>query len=387
MRIIDRYLLRQFVQIFLICFFSMTGLYVVIDAFGHLDDFSNHADQQGNLMGVIAEYYAYRSLSFFDRTAGILAMLSAMFTVTWLGRHQELTALLAAGISKVRILKPLLMAAVVVSLLGVLNRELVIPQVRDELMRDTKDLSGTATRDLEARFDSQWDMLLGGEKVIASEGRILKPTFVLPSTLARFGKQLVAKDAYHQEATEEHPAGYLLDGLVTPSTLVKQPSLTITRQNLQTGEPEEQTVIITPRDAPWLESDQVFVVSAMPFQLLASGSQWRNYASTRELVAELNNPTTDLSADVRVAVHTRVLQPAMDVTLVMLGLPLMFSRKSRNVFLSMGICLLAVLAFSLVALACQSLGGLSLLSPPMAAWLPLMLFVPLAVAMSGALRT
>ena len=68
MYILNRYLLRQFLQIFAICFASLTGLYVVIDGFGHLDHFSSFAEKEGNLMGVIAEYYAYHSLSFFDGT-------------------------------------------------------------------------------------------------------------------------------------------------------------------------------------------------------------------------------------------------------------------------------------------------------------------------------
>src|SRR5688500_7052859 len=139
MFILNRYLLRQFLQVFAICFFSLTGLYIVIDAFGHLDHFSSHAERGGgSLLGIMASYYAYHSLPFFDGTSGILAMVSAMFTVTWLQRHQELTAIMAAGISKLRILKPLLFAAAGVSLLGVANRELVlpIPAVRDQLTRD-----------------------------------------------------------------------------------------------------------------------------------------------------------------------------------------------------------------------------------------------------------
>jgi len=155
MKILDRYLLRQFVQVFLICFLSMMGLYVVIDAFQNLDQFSRHAKENGNLLGVISEYYAYRSLSFFDRTSGILAMIAALFTATWLQRHQELTAMLAAGITKFRVIKPLLAAAIVISLLGVANRELVIPHIRNELMRDVNNLAGNETRDLEARFDGQ----------------------------------------------------------------------------------------------------------------------------------------------------------------------------------------------------------------------------------------
>jgi len=223
MFIIDRYLLKQFFQIFVICFLSITGLFIVIDAFEHLDAFSAQAAQEGSLLQVVTRYYAYHSLGIFERTGGILAMLAAMFTVTWLGRHQEMTALLAGGISKVRILKPLLLAVIVVSLLGVLNRELVIPQVRDELMHDTKDIGGKSMRDLEARFDHRTDILLGGAKVVIAQRRIVQPTFVLPGNLSQYGKQLVAENAYHQAATADHPAGFLLEGVTAPPKFATSP--------------------------------------------------------------------------------------------------------------------------------------------------------------------
>jgi lipopolysaccharide export system permease protein len=377
MFILNRYLLRQFLQVFAICFLSLTGLYIVIDAFGHLDHFSSHAERGGgSLFGIMASYYAYHSLAFFDGTSGILAMISAMFTVTWLQRHQELTAIMAAGISKLRILKPLLFAAAGVSLLGVANRELVIPRVRDQLTRDTKDLGGDAVRDLQPRFDRN-DILIGGDKVVLAERRIIKPAFVMPPELSIYGKQLAAREAQFLDATEQHPSGFLLIGVTAPANVDALSSLAI----------EGRPVIITLKEAAWLREGELFVASDLPFPLLASGSNWRRYASTGELISELNNPSTDLGADVRVAVHSRMVQPLMDGTLLMLGLPLMLSRGNRNVFLSIGICLGVATAFTLVALSCQSLGGLSVLRPSLAAWLPLMMFVPVATAMSYALRT
>jgi lipopolysaccharide export system permease protein len=285
--------------------------------------------------------------------------------------------MLAAGISKFRIVKPLLIAAIVVSLLGVANRELVIPQVRDELARDTKDLGGNESREVEARFDSHTDILLGGEKTVAAQQRIIKPAFVLPAPLARYGKQLVADNAYYLPATVEHPGGYLFDKVSAPRKLDRLASLTL----------DDQPVVITPKDAPWLKPGQAFVVSQLSFRLLASGSAWRNYASTPELIAELGSPSTDLGPDVRVAVHARLLQPVMDGTLLMLGLPLMLSRRRWSVFYSFSVCLGVAIAFTVVTLACQSLGDLSLLRPTLAAWMPILVFLPLAVAMGHTLRT
>lgn len=377
MTIIDRYVLRQFLQIFVICFLSLGGLYIVIDAFQHLDSFSSYAEVRGSLLGAIGEYYAYQSFDLFDRTSGILAMIAAMFTVTWLQRHQELTAIMAAGISKFRAIRPILIAAVMVSFLSMLNRELVIPQVRNELTRDTKDLSGSEQRDLEPRFDGQTEIVLGGDKTVAKERRIVKPTFVLPDSLSKYGKQLVAENGYFMEPTADHPAGYLLDKVSVPGNINKVSSF----------RSEGRALVVTHKDAAWLKPGQAFVVSNVPFELLANGSSWRRYASIGEMLRELNEPSTEPGTDLRVAVHTRILQPFMDTTMLMLGLPLMFSRRNRNVFVAISICLLAGISFSMVTLACQSLGGLSLLRPTLAAWLPLLVFVPIAVALGHAFRT
>jgi lipopolysaccharide export system permease protein len=71
----------------------------------------------------------------------------------------------------------------------------------------------------------------------------------------------------------------------------------------------------------------------------------------------------------------------------MIGLPLMMSRRPRNVFLTISMCLGLATAFTLVSLSCQSLGGVGMLRPSLAAWLPLMIFVPLAAGMSKTLRS
>jgi len=95
MRIIDRYLLRQFVQTFLICFLSLIGLFVVFDLFTNLEEFLIAGRNAGGVFSFIAQYYTYKTILFFDRTGGLLALVSAMFTVAWIQRHNEMTALMA----------------------------------------------------------------------------------------------------------------------------------------------------------------------------------------------------------------------------------------------------------------------------------------------------
>ena len=124
MKIIDRYLLRQFIHVFVICFVSLTGLYV--DARRVQPSRRLHAitpRRRDSLLGVLGEYYFYKSIGFFERLSGVISLIAAMFTVAWIQRHNELTALMAAGISRVRVVKPVIMACITLAVLTAVGRE------------------------------------------------------------------------------------------------------------------------------------------------------------------------------------------------------------------------------------------------------------------------
>ncbi|HVT29393.1 MAG TPA: LptF/LptG family permease [Lacipirellulaceae bacterium] len=374
--IIDRYLLRQFIQVFTICLLSLIGLYIVIDAFSHLDHFIDATGKHGNLLKVMGAYYGYRGIEFFDRTSGVLTLIAVMFTVTWIQRHHEMTALLAAGISRTRVLRPVLLAAIFVCLAAAANRELIIPNIRDHLATDSKNIGGDSASVMQSRFDSQTDILIGGDKIIPAKDKIISPAFVLPRQFDQFGKQLTAKEAVFLPPGSDRPSGYLLTSVTAPKALLKSPTLK------QGNKP----IILTPIDSNWLQPDQVFVVSGVTSEFLAAGSNWSDFASTREMIDQLRSPSVDLGADVRVAIHSRFLQPILDTTLLFLGLPFVVTRTNRNPFIALGMCLVVVTVFMLVGLGCKQLGSSGWLSPPLAAWLPLMIFAPIAAAASDTLR-
>ncbi len=377
--IIDRYLLRQFVQTFLICFCSLTGLYIVIDAFTNLEEFITYSRDQGSILLVMGQYYAYRALTFFDSTSQVVTLIAAMFTVTWIQRHNELTALEAAGIPKSRIIKPLIATALVIVGLKVANRELVIPRVRENLSHNAQDLGGSRGKPLVPRYDFGTGVLLRASGLTyANEKRIEKPDFQLPHGLDRYGPRLVAANAFYRPPEDGHPGGYLLEQVTEPKHLGEQPSLGL--------DPREPPVLLTPGDHDWLKPDQCFLVSDVSFEYLSADGNWRQLSSTLDLIRGLRNRSLDYGAGERMAIHARVVQPVLDLTLLFLGLPLVLSGSNRNVFLAIGMCLALVVAFMLVVLGCGYLGSSYLLEPSLAAWLPLMIFIPCAVAISQPLR-
>ena len=88
MNIIDRYLLWQFLQNFVICFLSLFGVYVVFDLFTHLNSFLEAAEGLA-IIKLMATYYGVHSLYFFNSTSSLLVLMSAMFTMAWIQRFNE----------------------------------------------------------------------------------------------------------------------------------------------------------------------------------------------------------------------------------------------------------------------------------------------------------
>jgi lipopolysaccharide export system permease protein len=284
-----------------------------------------------------------------------------------------MTALMAAGVGRGRIVAPVMIAAIVVVLVAAVNRELVIPKYREELSRQPGDLTGSRPRAVNPCIDNQTDIRLSGKSTIAKEKRIVQPEFSMPAALRDYGKQLVADDAYCVPRDGERPSGYRLENVREPKNLDTKPSL------FWDGRP----ILITYRDAPdWLKPNQCFLVCNVDFEQLCSDSTSRDFSSVLQMVERLHNPSQDFSSKLRVLIHMRIVHPLIDITLLFLGLPLIITRESRNIFIAMGLCMAVTTSFMGVVLAMQWLGDNAAINPALAAWAPLIIFVPIATVVA-----
>ncbi len=371
MLLIDRYLLRSFLWVWFICFCSLTGLYIVIDALTNLEEFLRIAERtQTNFVTVMGDFYLYRAISFFDRTSGILTLIAAMFTLAGLQRYNELTALLAAGTSKWRIVRPIVVAGACIALLAALNRELIMPAQRAKLTRTPQELSANKAKEFQRREDTWSGISLHGRQLDLDTETIIEPSFKIPRYLADQRSTWSALTANYEPATDEHAGGYRLRGVVTPKNVAAEPPLKLADKTI---------AIQTPLSAPWLATDECFVVSEVNFELLVDQNGWRQYASTTELIDALHKQGVGCGNDVRTTVHARLLQPLLDVVLLLLGLPLVLRGLNRNLFIAVGQCVFVVVIFLLISVSSQYLGSSYLVAPVVAAWIPLLIFVPATV--------
>lgn len=88
---------------------------------------------------LIVDLWWPRLLQLFNFMLGLVLAGAMGFTVTQLLRHRELVAMLAGGISLRRVARPIVVVAVLATGLQVLNQELVLPRIAPLLSRDPGD--------------------------------------------------------------------------------------------------------------------------------------------------------------------------------------------------------------------------------------------------------
>ena len=366
---IDRYILVLFLRTVFICFCSIAGIFIVFHAFNSMDDFVRQGETQDGLVRVMMRFYGPYMLLLFDMTGAMITLLALLFTVGWMRRTGELTATLAAGVSHGRILKPMVIASLAIVLVQLANREFVLPHYRDHLSMKAKFRAEEVDEPLLQRYDQTSAILIAGETVKPQSHVIVKPNFRIFGDYPAFGDSLLADSAHWLDADATHPAGYLLRNVKLPEQIDTLPSVGT----------KERPILMTSRDQRWLDSGQCFFATSVHTDLLLNNQSSKRLFSVAELIRRVRNPAVRSSAAIQVALHERILRVPLDFALVCLGLPLVVNRREKNVFVMVAAALLTVLGFFMLKTVSGAMGGSGyLLSPAMAAWMPLLVLGPVA---------
>jgi lipopolysaccharide export system permease protein len=364
---IDRLLIIGYFKSYFICLISLLSLYVVVDLFMNLEDFAHHGDTLSAVLTHIAIYYGYRITNIYDRLSEAIVLLAAMFTVAWMQHSNELIPLLSAGVSTKRVVRPVLLSACFMMTITVLNQEFVIPRISAELMADKDDPQGEKEVPVQGAFEPNGIHIEGGTGTRRT--MVVKPFFCLiPEGLARNTVHLTAQEARYMPPGEgERGGGWLM--------IDTQPD-----KNLEDWD--------NPQLLEKIDTDKFFLhTREVDFDVVTRTGKWYNFASTLGLYKELQKPDSTRLATLAVLFHTRLTRPILGIILVFLGLSRILRDQNRNVFISAGECVVLCGLFFASFFVCKSLGDNDIISPALAAWLPVLFFGPLAFAMFDAVHT
>src|SRR5881628_3530704 len=113
MKTLDRYLAREWTKVFLLAALGFPFLVMVIDLTDRLDTYLWRGIPRDRI-GLSYVFFLPETISL---VLPVAVLFAVVFTVGALGRHSELTAAKASGISFHRVMRPLLVASLAVVLL------------------------------------------------------------------------------------------------------------------------------------------------------------------------------------------------------------------------------------------------------------------------------
>ncbi len=369
MTLLDRVLLRGFFKAYVVCLVSFLSLYIVVDLFTNLEDFAGSHRSLWPIVEHIAFYYGFKVTQIFDRLCEAIVLIAAAFTVAWMQRSNELVPLLSAGVSTQRVVRPLLLGSAILLGLSVANQELLIPQIGSRLMNDRDDPNGEKPLMVQGAFEPN-GIHIEGETASREKMQVQNMYVVIPENLAGGVYNITAQQGRYipLDSDEPHRGGWLLSQ-TQPADL----------KDWKWNQPGILEVI---------DEGKFFLhTQEVDFDAVTRSRTWYTFASTARLWQELSKPDSSRMAPMAVLFHMRLTRLLVGMILVLAGVSVILRDQNRNVFLSTGLCLVLCGLFFAAQFTCKSLGDNEYLSPALAAWIPVLIFGPLALAMFDAVHT
>ncbi|UCE61323.1 MAG: LptF/LptG family permease [Phycisphaerales bacterium] len=365
--VLDRYILRSLMINYLITLTVMICLYVVLDMFVNMDEFTEQGHPLSTVIGNIVDYYTPNVFLFFAQLSGVITLFSCMATIARLRKQNELTAILSSGVSLYRVAAPIVVFGLATTTLLILDTECLIPAVAHKLARDHDDVDGKKAYEVLFLRDKH------GALVSAARFHPTDLDLRRLLILTRDESGSVIETLEADRATWDPPGG----GRPSGRWLLERGKRTtrVFSDDATLG-PREDKHITYPR---FYESD----LDPRTIQL-RQAEGWIRFVSLGQLNELMGDESADLATIVQTK-HTRIANPIVGIVLLLLGLPLFLDRSPANVLSDAGKCMLACGLCYVVTFVGQNIRPESASALP--TWTPIFIFAPIAIALIDRIRT
>jgi len=124
MTLLDRYIFRQFFMNLLLVLASLVAIYLLVDFFERIDNFT----QAGKSIGLALTYFLLKIPFIYDQMAPVCILLAGVITLGLLSKNRELMSLNAGGISLTRIVVPIIAASLLFTILTIAVAQWILPR-------------------------------------------------------------------------------------------------------------------------------------------------------------------------------------------------------------------------------------------------------------------
>ncbi len=124
MKLLFKYIIAQFLKNISILMVSFISIYVLIDFFEKIDNFS----ERGKSMGLVVKFFLLNIPFVLDQVSPVCILLAGVITLGLLNSSNELIALKAGGIPLKTIIKPIVVGGLIFTLIFLVMAQFVLPK-------------------------------------------------------------------------------------------------------------------------------------------------------------------------------------------------------------------------------------------------------------------
>jgi lipopolysaccharide export system permease protein len=350
MKTLNLYLVKKFLVNLVL---AVTGWIVLFIVINMIEQASTFIDNEATLQQ-FSLYYLYFIPYIISLTLPIAMLLAVLFAVSGMAQNNEIIAQLSSGISLYKILTPLFVSAVLISIAAGFFNETIVPvsnQRRLDLERyDIKKNprnAGSISNNINLQDNENRKMIVKYFNGQRNEGReVSLQTFDGAVLVERIDSKLITWE--------------------DSSWVLKNARIRKFKDNIQTISSLKDTVITDSRIKP----NNLIDLQKNPEEM--------SFTELNVFIDEL----TAIGANPRkwyVERHLKVALPFANFIVVLIGAPFASRKRRGGIGLSFGLSLLISFTYFVIIRVGQVLGHQGTLEPMFAAWLGNLIFLVLGI--------
>jgi lipopolysaccharide export system permease protein len=295
----------------------------------------------------------------------MMTVVAASFSFGRMVRSGELVAIMSSGVSLKRVIFPVVILALLLTGALIVDQEFVIPPLADKLVRTHDTWSGEEYYDVWFITDSAGSLICS-QSFDAAASRMFRPTIItrkrIPHSTAWEVTGVISADEAIYDF--ERRQWKLVNGLYKKKRSVEAPEV---RYWYDSGK-------LVPRDIP-----------------IRRKSGTKSLLSSRQL-SELAMQKTKVKdiAEMHAQKHYRVTDPILNLIMLMISLPILVCRDPKGMKSAIVLSFSATAACFILTFACRILATeviFGRVMPELWAWLPVFVFLPVALLEIDSMKT
>jgi len=358
--ILDRYIMRKYVAVFLLVFLALLSISVIVTFFERIDNIYEH----NKSLSLLFRYIQYRIPEFINYILPVTVLATSLLTLGLLTKSNEVTAMKACGLSIYRLVLSLVVTAVAVSLFSFALQERLVPSANKKAEEVWNRINDVPARSY-SYLDRRWVLS-------RNKSRIYHYSYFEPATGAF--SQLSVFDL--------SPSSWsLVRRLYAEKGRLEGNRLNLSRGWSRDfpGESESRFETFQGMEVRLAEDPGYFIKEVKEPSLMSFG-ELRKYTAE---VGAMGFETTRFKVDL----SSKLSFPLVSLVMALLAIPFAFSMGKRGALVGLALSIVIGMIYWGALGVFRSLGYVNFLSPFLASWGPNLIFGPLGLYLLFRQRT